>query len=427
MAEFNEYDYKNKSGNNSDLTEIPESEKPEKEKNSKKEKKSKSGTIAVIFACFALLCTIIAAVAVLYVVGNSSQKVEALSQQIEELSSALDSNAETRENGVKIADQYEIKSTESISNAYKSGDSSKLSEKEQETLKMASDVLDEIITDEMDDFEKETAVYEWMTSSLQNDSGMLVVIPTTQQDCDNPYGVLKYHNAICVGYATTFRLFMQMLDINCMVVHNEDLYHSWDLVNINDNWYHVDIYSDAGIGGYQHFNLNDDMMSTQQNWDKDYFPAAKSLELNKFYMSRIPVDDIYDVPSKMRKELDKKSSFFCFEFTKDLSNEDMAVVQSFIDAVSNYLSDNYIEDFALSVTQNGWVVDSETGHSIVSAALNYDYEGENSDNFEIDYEKVGESLSKAFEDVLPNIAEYANGNYDFDDGEYYIDDNNIDY
>ncbi|MCR5636599.1 MAG: hypothetical protein K6F76_05420 [Clostridiales bacterium] len=390
-------------------------------------KKPKSGKLAVVFACMALVCAIAVAVAAICFIGNSSQKVEALSKQIEILAASVDTNTETQENGVTIAGQYEIKPTEAISDAYKSGDSSKLDKKQKETLKMASEVLSEIITDKMSDFEKETAVYDWMTSSLQNDTGMLVVVPATQQDCENPYGVLKYHNAVCVGYATTFRLFMQMLDLDCMVVHNNDLYHSWDLVNIDDNWYHVDIYSDAGMGGYQHFNLNDDMMLAQQNWDTSYFPAADSLELNKYYMSRIAVDDIYDVPAKMREEIDKKSSFVCFEFTKELSNEDMAVVQSFMDVLSNCLSNSYVEDFAFSVTQNSWTTDSKTGHSMVSATFDYNSDDNYAENYEIDYDKIGEILSDSFGDVLPDIKDYSNGNYGYDYNDDYYNDGNYGY
>ena len=46
-------------------------------------------------------------------------------------------NPETTEDYVKIADNYEIKPTTNISDAYKSGDTSKLTDKEKETLDMA--------------------------------------------------------------------------------------------------------------------------------------------------------------------------------------------------------------------------------------------------------------------------------------------------
>ena len=149
----------------------------------------------------------------LYKIGNMDER----------LSNALNESEDVaQENGVIIGGEYEIKATTNISDAYKSGSTSGLSDKDKETLDMASAVLDEIVEDGMSDYEKELAVYDWMTRNLEFDSGSLLVVPNTQADCDNPYGVLKYHNAVCVGYATTFRLFMQMLDIDCMVVQDSD-------------------------------------------------------------------------------------------------------------------------------------------------------------------------------------------------------------
>ena len=79
-------------------------------------------------------------------------------------------NPETTEDYVKIADNYEIKPTTNISDAYKSGDTSKLTDKEKETLDMAKKAIKDMkITDSMSDFEKEKAVYDWMTKKLQHD------------------------------------------------------------------------------------------------------------------------------------------------------------------------------------------------------------------------------------------------------------------
>ena len=63
-------------------------------------------------------------------------------------------NPETTEDYVKIADNYEIKPTTNISDAYKSGDTSKLTDKEKETLDMAKKAIKDMkITDSMSDFE----------------------------------------------------------------------------------------------------------------------------------------------------------------------------------------------------------------------------------------------------------------------------------
>ena len=73
----------------------------------------------------------------IYFALMSYKQMQEVSQYITELQ-AEPKEEETRENDVKIAGSYEIKSTEAISDAYKNGDTSKLSDKERETLDMAS-------------------------------------------------------------------------------------------------------------------------------------------------------------------------------------------------------------------------------------------------------------------------------------------------
>ena len=172
---------------------------------------------------------------------------------------------------------------------------------------MAKAVLDEIITEDMTPYDKEKAVYDWMTSELSYDTGILQVIPQTTADCDNPYGVLKYHNAVCVGYATTFRLLMQMMEIPCMVVHSTDEFHSWNLVKLDDAWYHVDIYSDQNGGSYANFNMNDELAGMSHDWDRTFFPAATSLDYNYAYQNRVTVEDRFQVPQMVRKATDERS------------------------------------------------------------------------------------------------------------------------
>ena len=97
-------------------------------------------------------------------------------------------DGETQEDNVGIMNgEYRILSTLPISDAYKSGNTSGLNSKQKETLEMASAVLDEIITEDMSDYEKEKAVYEWMTTELTQNRDVLQVIPQSNgNDSDNP-------------------------------------------------------------------------------------------------------------------------------------------------------------------------------------------------------------------------------------------------
>ncbi len=238
-----------------------------------------------------------------------------------------------QENDVTIGDKYVIKDTTAISDAYKSGKTTGLSDKEKETLDLAKSVLDEIITDGMTDYEKELAVYDWMTKNLSFDSGSLLVVPDTGADCDNPYGVLKYHNAVCVGYATTFRLFMQMMNIECMVVHDSYMSHSWDIVKLDGHWYHTDIYSDEGSGNYMNFNVDDTVLSRRQEWNRDFFPAADGVEYSYAYLNREKCKDIYEIPALLRTALDEEKGVVSFEFEQEITDTEAQIVAAMMQSI----------------------------------------------------------------------------------------------
>lgn len=305
----------------------------------------------------------------------------------------------TSEDNVLIAENYKIESTLPISDAYKSGDSSKLSDKEKETLELASKVLGEIITDGMGDYEKERAVYDWMAKEISTDSGILPVIPTSSQEGASPYGALKYHNAVCVGYATTFRLFMQMLDIECKVIHNKDMYHSWDLVKLDGHWYHVDVYSDAGVGNYANFNSNDYIQSMQQEWDKDYFPASDSLEYNYAYQNRKSAKSIYDIPKILRKALNDKNSSLVIEFENTIAEADMEKAATLVSYIDNLLMSNESQTLGMLLNYN-WIQEPGTDRYMywITTSVN-PAANPQADLSQEEIDKMQKAIADSFEDI----------------------------
>ena len=89
------------------------------------------------------------------VTANEIKKIQGASEDVD------------REDDVTIAGNYTIKSTLNISDAYKSGDTSKLDDNDKETLDMAKAIIDEVIKKGMSDFEKEKAIYDWLTAQLK--------------------------------------------------------------------------------------------------------------------------------------------------------------------------------------------------------------------------------------------------------------------
>ncbi len=307
------------------------------------------------------------------------------------------SEEQTQEDDVRIAGSYMIRSTTHISDAYLSGDASQLTDKDKETLDMASKALDEIIKDGMSDYEKEKAVYEWMTQNLQQDRGLLTVIPRTQADCDNPYGVLKYHNAVCVGYATTFRLFMQMLDIPCKVVHNTERYHSWDLVQLDGEWYHTDIYSDSGSGNYSHFNMNDAILSRNgQSWDTDFYPSANSLKYNLAYQEAKDGIDVYEIPAKMREALDDEDTgMFSFRYGRDFTEHEAQLANNMLSQIQEMI---WNTEAYQRMGINYYFCPVDDGYLLV-VSIERPLDEQSEELTDEEREKASEAVQEAFQDV----------------------------
>ena len=317
-----------------------------------------------------------------------------------------------QENDVTIGGEYVIKATTQISDAYKSGNTSNLSDKDKETLNMAKSVLDEIITDGMSDYEKELAVYKWMTANIGFDSGSMTVVPgDDSKPVDNPNGVLKNHEAVCVGYATTFRLFMQMLGIDCMVVHDSYLSHSWDLVKLDGQWYHTDIYSDAGSGegNFSHFNLNDEMMNSQE-WNTDFFPAADGYKYNYAYMNRTQCKDVYTIPEQMRAALDARQGVVSLDFGKDISDDIYNLADTIMNSVENTVVFNagYGVSFSWSWLDAG-------DDNVFCVYINY----EKTEDPDVDpgvtdeiQQKIDDAVNKAFSDMCSgDFSGYSDNTY----------------
>lgn len=327
------------------------------------------------------------------------EELTGLQEGLDDLQKSLNGKNDdpAQEDDVTIAGEYVIRSTLPISDAYRSGDRSALDDKQKETLDMAAAILEQIITPEMDAYEKEQAVYVWMTENLAQDGGLLPVIPRTQADCDNPYGVLKYHNAVCVGYATTFRMFMQMLDIPCMVVHNSERYHSWDLVQLDGGWYHTDIYSDAGESSYAHFNLTDAMQGSDQSWNTGFFPATSSYDYCYAARASKEEKDMYRVPALVRQAVDDREGMLSLRFDSSMNESGARIIERMLNDIQNRL--DYSEYGGDMYMNWNWMPLDEGWLLTVSLNWYDDPDDPDAEISEEDMEKADDAVNDAFGDI----------------------------
>lgn len=170
--------------------------------------------------------------------------------------------------------------TSPVVEAYRTGDTSSLSEQDAAILEACKQVLDQTITNDMSPAEQELAIHDWMIDHTAYDESQ--ALPNR----NHPYGLLIEGQVVCMGYANTFQLFMDLLDIPCVTVTSTT--HAWNLVQLDGEWYGVDVTWDDPLGSFvdvpatdepehhRYFNVTSDFLrQTGHEWDDSTVPEAE--------------------------------------------------------------------------------------------------------------------------------------------------------
>lgn len=183
------------------------------------------------------------------------------------------------------AQAEEAFNADAILQAWRTGDASALSERNLQILSAAKEVVAQEITDAMSAYEKELAIHDWLTHWSSFDMSAFSRNPGVDggADSDTPYGVLMNRSGNCWGYASTFQLLMDMLDIECITVYglprSSGAEHAWNMIRLDGEWYCVDAAWDDPIGGslnHQYFNKTSEAFRSSgiHHWDESAYPEA---------------------------------------------------------------------------------------------------------------------------------------------------------
>lgn len=159
--------------------------------------------------------------------------------------------------------------------------------KAKELYKAIKHILDTQITENMTDYQKELALHDYLTTHCKYSEN-------TEQSADSDiyraYGALVNQDAVCNGYAEALQLLFACVGIESkFVVGTADgVDHAWNLVKLDDRWYHLDATWDDPIPDlgekvvHTYFNVTDEIMMQNHTWNQSNYPKAYSMEANYY-------------------------------------------------------------------------------------------------------------------------------------------------
>ncbi|MGF9964762.1 transglutaminase domain-containing protein [Bacillus rhizoplanae] len=146
-------------------------------------------------------------------------------------------------------------------------------EQAQYVAEQAKQIINSIITTNMDDHEKVKAVHDYVVKLISYDTSL---------QSYTAYKALTTHTVVCQGYALLTYQLLKEAELNVRIVEGtgNGQPHSWNLVEIEGKWYHLDTTFDDPVPDvknrvtYSYFNLTDDQISGDHVWDRSQYPSA---------------------------------------------------------------------------------------------------------------------------------------------------------
>jgi hypothetical protein len=159
-----------------------------------------------------------------------------------------------------------------IASAYLNKNTSSLSSAEKLVYNKAVGIIGSIQSNSTV-YEKEKFINDYLVNNI--------VYDLKAANAFDVYGALIDGRAVCQGIAQAFKMFMDMLNIESLLVYGtagsgRDIEnHAWNLIKIGGSWYHIDVTWNLGPPiTYNYYNVSDSTISKNHYWNKDNYPSA---------------------------------------------------------------------------------------------------------------------------------------------------------
>lgn len=184
-------------------------------------------------------------------------------------------------------------------------------------------------------------------------------LESVPQECHTIYGALVKKEAVCDGFSKALQILLDRKDIQNIIVLGslESESHAWNLVNLNGNWYHVDLTSNKSIKEIDksivlHTYLNVTTAQIEKTHvisQKENIPEATDTNLNYYVYTGDNITVANNFNTKLKQILDSNDNSLYAEFgVPGIANVPEKVVDFLSrNRYNEYISNNKIVYYSL--------------------------------------------------------------------------------
>jgi hypothetical protein len=232
----------------------------------------------------------------------------------------------------------------------------------EELNKRVDEIIQEIIKPNMTDYEKEQAAHDYIITHTRYDMKNYKK-GTIPPESYSAYGTLVLGIGVCEGYAESMKLILDRLGIECLLVpgNSKGQNHVWNMVKIDESYYHVDLTWDDPVSSdgtdlliYDYFNLTDSEMAKDHSWDTKAYPPCLSTKYNYFYYNNLVVSKYGEFCDRIKNAMAaglRNLTLKILNFDKNTYN-----VVSAVNKAARELAPTGVTNYYYSINKNTGVI-----------------------------------------------------------------------
>ncbi len=162
----------------------------------------------------------------------------------------------------------------------------------EESLQKLNSKVDEILKSVpkgLSEYERELFVHDYIVKNCKYDRSKDLQRPWERYTC---LGCMVRKEAVCEGYSKATQLLLSRLGVKCRTItgSRDQEQHMWNMVNIDGDWYHLDVTWDCSeeLNRYFYFNVTDEVIKYDHKINEEVSKLSKEDLYNKNYNFSLP-------------------------------------------------------------------------------------------------------------------------------------------